>query len=102
MGDLIGVPRLKVWWSVHSVHVVRRVARCLHQFGLTLNPRRDLIVSQARPDAPKAYFLRELIANGLDDLEDYYLAAATLERVRKGDETVYLLDNVERDLGTAY
>ncbi len=62
--------------------------------------RLDRLASQT--GRTKAYFLRELIANGLDDLEDYYLAAATLERVRKGDETVYLLDNVERDLGTAY
>jgi RHH-type transcriptional regulator, rel operon repressor / antitoxin RelB len=49
----------------------------------------------------KAYYLRELIANGLEDLEDYYLAAATLERVRKGDEQVYTLDDLERDLGLA-
>lgn len=26
----------------------------------------------------KAYYLRELVASGLDDLEDYYLAAATI------------------------
>ncbi len=31
----------------------------------------------------KAYYLREVVANGLEDLEDYYLAAATLERVRR-------------------
>jgi RHH-type rel operon transcriptional repressor/antitoxin RelB len=37
----------------------------------------------------KAYYLRELIEKGLDDLEDYYLAAATMERVRKGEEKVY-------------
>jgi RHH-type transcriptional regulator, rel operon repressor / antitoxin RelB len=45
--------------------------------------------------------LRELVANGLEDLEDYYLAAATMERVRKGEEYVYSLDDVERDLGLA-
>ena len=49
----------------------------------------------------KAYYLRELVRNGLEDLEDYYLAAATMERVRKGEETVYALDEVERDLGLA-
>lgn len=49
----------------------------------------------------KAYYLRELITNGLDDLEDYYLAAATMERVRKGQERVYTLEEVERDLGLA-
>ena len=49
----------------------------------------------------KAFYLRELVQNGLEDLEDYYLAAATVERVRKGEERVYSLDDVERDLGLA-
>ena len=47
----------------------------------------------------KAYYLRELIVNGLEDLEDFYLADATMERVRKGEENVLSLDEVERDLG---
>jgi RHH-type rel operon transcriptional repressor/antitoxin RelB len=49
----------------------------------------------------KAYYLRELVTNGLADLEDYYLAAATKERVRKGEERVFTLEEVERDLGLA-
>ena len=49
----------------------------------------------------KAYYLREIIDHGLTDLEDYYLAAEVLERVRKGQEPVYSLDDVERDLGLA-
>ena len=49
----------------------------------------------------KAYYLRELVAKGLEDLEDFYLAAATTERVRKGEERVFTLDEVERDLGLA-
>lgn len=47
----------------------------------------------------KAYYLRELVKNGLDDLEDYYLAAATLERIRKGDEKVYSSEEVRKELG---
>ena len=47
----------------------------------------------------KAYYLRELVARGLEDLEDYYLAAATMERVRKGEENVYSADEVRKDLG---
>ena len=46
----------------------------------------------------KAYYLRELVAKGLDDLEDYYLASATLERVRKGEEAVHTAESVRRDL----
>jgi RHH-type rel operon transcriptional repressor/antitoxin RelB len=47
----------------------------------------------------KAYYLRELITNGLDDLEDYYLAAETMERVRKGTEKIYSSEQVRKDLG---
>ena len=46
----------------------------------------------------KAYYLREIIQNGIADLEDYYLAAATAERVRKGLESTVTLDDVEREL----
>lgn len=55
----------------------------------------------AQTGRTKAYYLRELITNGLEDLEDYYLAAATLERIRKGKERVFTLEEVERDLGLA-
>ena len=52
----------------------------------------------AQTGRTKAY-LRELITSGLDDLEDYYLAAATMERVRKGEEKVYSAEQVRKDLG---
>lgn len=47
----------------------------------------------------KAYYLRELVINGLGDLEDYYLAAATVERMRKGEEAVLTAEQVRNDLG---
>ncbi|HUX64522.1 type II toxin-antitoxin system RelB family antitoxin [Sulfuricella sp.] len=53
----------------------------------------------AQTGRTKAYYLRELVTNGLDDLEDYYLAAATMERVRKGEEKVYSAEQVRNDLG---
>ena len=53
----------------------------------------------AQTGRTKAYYLRELIANGMDDLEDYYATAATMERVRKGDEKVYSAAQVRKDLG---
>ena len=49
----------------------------------------------------KAFYLREIIERGLEDMEDYYLAANVLERVRKGDEQIYSLDEVENSLGLA-
>ena len=47
----------------------------------------------------KAFYLREIIEKGLDDIEDYYLPADVLERVRKGGERVYSLEEVEKSLG---
>jgi len=64
-----------------------------------IEQRLDHLASQT--GRTKAYYLRELVTNGLDDLEDYYLAANTMERVRKGEERVFTLDEMERDLGLA-
>ncbi len=47
----------------------------------------------------KAFYLRELIESGLDDLEDYYLAADVLERVRAGRERLHSAQDVRADLG---
>ena len=49
----------------------------------------------------KAFYLREMIERGLEDMEDYYLAAQVLERVRKGEERTVSLDDVERSLDLA-
>ena len=58
--------------------------------SLRLDPeieqRLDYLAAQT--GRAKSYYLRELIEGGLDDLEDFYLADATMERVRKGDEAV--------------
>ena len=47
----------------------------------------------------KAYYLRELVVNGLEDLEDFYLADATMERVRKAEETTLSASELRNDLG---
>ena len=44
--------------------------------------RIEFLVSQT--GRSKAYYLREIIERGLEDLEDYYLAAEVLQRVRSG------------------
>ena len=46
----------------------------------------------------KAFYLRELITRGMEDLEDYYLAADVLERVRKGEEEILSSSDVRRSL----
>lgn len=43
--------------------------------------------------------LRELIEGGLHDLEDYYLADAAMERLRKGQETLIGSDQLRQELG---
>ena len=53
----------------------------------------------ARTGRTKAYYLRELITGGIDELEEAYLAAATLERVRAGREKVYTASEVRTELG---
>lgn len=47
----------------------------------------------------KAYYLRELIEGGIDNLEDAYLGAAVLERIRSGKEQTHSLDDVVAELG---
>ena len=47
----------------------------------------------------KAYYLRELIEQGIDDLEDAYLGAAVLERIRSGKEQTTSLNDVMAELG---
>ena len=47
----------------------------------------------------KSFYLRELIERGLEDVEDYYLAADVLERIRKGRERLHTSESVKKDLG---
>ena len=49
--------------------------------------RLDFLASQT--GRSKDFYLRELIERGLEDLEDYYLAADVLERLRQRSEKVY-------------
>lgn len=42
--------------------------------------RLDFLASQT--GRTKAFYLREMIERGLGDMEDYYLAAEVLERLR--------------------
>jgi RHH-type rel operon transcriptional repressor/antitoxin RelB len=59
--------------------------------------RLDQLASQT--GRPKAYYLREIIERGIEEMEDYYFAADVLERVRKGQEQVHSTADVRNDLG---
>ena len=59
--------------------------------------RLDFLASQT--GRSKAYYLREIIENGIDDMEDYYLAVDVLERVRKDQEEIHSAKDVRKELG---
>lgn len=46
----------------------------------------------------KAFYLREIIERGLEDVEDYYLAAETSERIRRGEEKILSSEEAWRGL----
>ena len=58
--------------------------------------RLDFLASQT--GRTKAFYLREMIERGLEDMEDYYLAAEVLERLRQGKEHVYSASEVRNAL----
>jgi RHH-type rel operon transcriptional repressor/antitoxin RelB len=62
-----------------------------------LSGRLDRLAS--RTGRTKAFYLRQIIESGLSDMEEYYLAADVLERVRKGQEKVYSTASVRNELG---
>ena len=59
--------------------------------------RLDFLATQT--GRTKAFYLREIIERGIEDMEDYYLAADVVERLRQGDEQLYSAAEVRRDLG---
>ena len=69
--------------------------------SIRLSPETEqrLALLASQTGRTKAFYLRELIERGLDDMEDYYLAADVLERVRKGKERVHAAADVRKELG---
>ena len=69
--------------------------------SIRLNPdiEQRLSALASQTGRTKAFYLREIIEKGLEDLEDYYLAADVLERVRKGQEQLHTAADVRKDLG---
>ena len=53
----------------------------------------------AKTGRTKAFYLRQIIESGITDLEDYYLAAGVLERIRSGKEKTHSSDAVRKSLG---
>jgi RHH-type rel operon transcriptional repressor/antitoxin RelB len=59
--------------------------------------RLDYLASQT--GRTKAFYLREIIEQGIQEMEDYYLAADVLARVRQGKEQVHSAADVRKGLG---
>ena len=53
---------------------------------------------QTPPDDDAPPYPREAILSHQEDHEDTYLAAQTLERLRRGDEATHSLDDVDNYL----
>jgi RHH-type transcriptional regulator, rel operon repressor / antitoxin RelB len=66
---------------------------------LSAKAERRLDFLAAQTGRTKAFYLRQMIESGLDDLEDYYLAGDVLERVRQGKEQIHSSAQVRSDLG---
>ncbi|MCO6392196.1 TraY domain-containing protein [Aliihoeflea aestuarii] len=53
----------------------------------------------AKTGRTKAFYLRQIVEDGIDDLEDYYRAEEISKRIRRGEETTKPLEQVMRELG---
>ena len=74
---------------------------CLVPTSIRLDPAIEARLDQLAEvtGRSKSYYLRELIEQGIDDMEDAYLGAAVLERIRSGKEQTHSLDDVVAELG---
>ena len=67
------------------------------QLSREVEERLDYLASKT--GRSREFYLQELVERGLEDIEDYYLAAEVLERVRDGQEPVYTSAEVREYLG---
>ncbi len=65
---------------------------------LSVETEQRLASLAARTGRTKTFYLREMIERGIEDLEDYYLGVDVIERVRKGEEDVFSVDEVRQEL----
>ena len=68
--------------------------------SIQLSPDDERMVTllAKRTGRSEGYYLREIVERGLEDIEDYYLAADVLERVRRGQEQVHSAADVRLSL----
>jgi RHH-type rel operon transcriptional repressor/antitoxin RelB len=66
---------------------------------LTKKIERRLNALVEKTGRTKAFYIREMILTHIDEMEDYYLAADVVERVRKRQERTFSAREVRRNLG---
>jgi RHH-type transcriptional regulator, rel operon repressor / antitoxin RelB len=62
-----------------------------------LEARLDRLAAQT--GRSKAFYLREIIAQGIEDMEDIYLADQAYARIQQGLDKTYSAEEVYRELG---
>ncbi len=69
--------------------------------AIRLNPNieKRLETLAKKTGRSKTYYARAAIQEYLDDLEDYYLAEATMNKLRKGEMRSHTLEEVKKELG---
>jgi RHH-type transcriptional regulator, rel operon repressor / antitoxin RelB len=65
---------------------------------LTPEIEERLTALASKTSRSKAYYLREIIERGLEDVEDYYLAVEAMERLKRGEDEVISGEEFWRDL----
>ncbi len=79
---------------------------CIHSWGeimatsirLASETEKRLDFLSIHTGRTKAHYLREIIEQGLEDMEDYYLSSEVLERIRKGKEKTYSSAEIRKNL----
>ncbi|MGH9497125.1 MAG: type II toxin-antitoxin system RelB family antitoxin [Candidatus Sulfotelmatobacter sp.] len=66
---------------------------------LPKNIERRLDAMAEKTGRTKAFYIREMILNHIDEIEDYYLAADVVERLRKGQGRTFTSQELRQDLG---
>jgi RHH-type rel operon transcriptional repressor/antitoxin RelB len=69
--------------------------------SIELDPAIDARLDQLASSTgrSKEFFLHELIAHGIDEIEDIHLAYLEIERLQRGEFTTRSIDAVSADLG---
>lgn len=67
------------------------------RLGKEMEARLDRLA--ASTGRTKAFYLRQIIENGIEDIEDYYLATEALERIRRGEDKVIPAEELYREFG---